>query len=78
MPDLHHIFPDRVMLAGDTALDHLEADQQARRAFQLLLQQRIAANEMLIQAEREAQPRLNRRNASVDLVPIKRHAGFEA
>src|SRR5436305_1173091 len=70
---------DRVAVAADPAVDHLEADQLPPRPLRLLALQDVAAVEVaLIQLDDPGQIRFQRRGGVVDVVAVERHPGFEA
>src|SRR5512134_3993951 len=78
MPHFNPVFAYRIMLARHATLYQLEASQDFAWSFQLLLEQRVPADELFFQAQGEPQTGFYRRQPGVDLVPVERHAGFEA
>ncbi len=69
---------DRVLIAGDAPVDHLESDQQSRHARATLLQEDVAADEIaLVELADPGEVRLQDRGRVVDVVAVERHFGFE-
>src|SRR5476651_375628 len=68
-----------VAVTADAALEHLEADDLARRAARLLLAQRAGADEVVfLPADDPVEVRFDRGRRLVDVVAVEAHAGFEA
>ena len=72
---------DRVAVARDAPLGHLEADELARRAARLLPGEHRAAVEValrVVERDDPAQPGLDQGGRLVHVVAVQHHAGLEA
>src|SRR2546425_6864179 len=76
-PDALAILDGGIAVTGDTAIQHLEADQQPREPLLAGANDGITPDEVLVEAQRPVEPRFERIGMRVHIVAVETHAGFQ-
>src|SRR5438128_2588622 len=71
------VVDDRIAMTGNTAVQHFETHKDPAEPALAGLQDGVAPDEVLVEAERPIQARLERIGAGIDVVAMKAHACFQ-